>query len=279
MEVECPVMYDFEHPALKSYLDRFPARQYVVQTPNKRAFLRFSACFGQFLIMKDMVISYKQLPLSLYEMTRYSFRAEQRGEVAGLRRLRALTMPDCHAPVSDVGMAKEELMVRFEGAWNLLQDCGLSIPGDFEAGGRATKAVLDSNKNVAAATKAGQTPMLPMWLAPTQVRIVPVRGDQLAYARSLLDRLPDVRADLDDSDDTLAKKIRTAEKEWIPYIVVVGKKEIESGNLNVRVRETKEQTEMWVDALQKQIVAKTKGLPFRPLAEPALLSARPIFRG
>src|SRR3989442_1175589 len=72
MEVECPVMYDFEHPALKSYLDRFPARQYIVQTPNKRAFLRFSACFGQFLIMKDMVISYKQLPLSLYELTRYS---------------------------------------------------------------------------------------------------------------------------------------------------------------------------------------------------------------
>jgi len=370
MEVECPVMYDFEHPALKSYLDRFPARQYVVQTPNKRAFLRFSACFGQFLIMKDMVISYKQLPLSLYEMTRYSFRAEQRGEVAGLRRLRAFTMPDCHALVSDIGMAKEELMVRFEVAWNLLQDCGLSIPDDFEVGMRVTKAFWDANKDfvaayakrwgkpilvemwsdqffyfvmkyewnfvdandkaaalttdqidtenaerfgitftdedgvkrhplilhlspsgaverviyallekAAAAAKAGQTPMLPLWLAPTQIRIVPVGADQLAYARSLLDRLPDVRADLDDSDDTLSKKIRTAEKEWIPYIVVVGKKEIESGNLNVRVRETKEQTEMSVDTLRKQIVAKTKGLPFRPLAEPAPLSARPIFRG
>src|SRR2546422_1319210 len=117
MEVECPVMYDFEHPALKSYLDRFPARQYVVQTPNKRAFLRFSACFGQFLIMKDMVISYKQLPLSLYEMTRYSFRAEQRGEVAGLRRLRDFTKPDRHAPVSDLRMADEEVIVRLEVAW------------------------------------------------------------------------------------------------------------------------------------------------------------------
>ncbi|TLZ54979.1 MAG: threonine--tRNA ligase, partial [Methanobacteriota archaeon] len=118
MEVESPVMYDFEHPALKSYLARFPARQYIVQTPNKRAFLRFSACFGQFLIMKDMVISYKQLPLPLYELTRYSFRAEQRGEVAGLRRLRAFTMPDCHALVSDIEMAKEELMVRFDLAWS-----------------------------------------------------------------------------------------------------------------------------------------------------------------
>src|SRR5438445_2607546 len=370
MEVESPVMYDFEHPALKSYLARFPARQYIVQTPNKRAFLRFSACFGQFLIMKDMVISYKQLPLSLYEMTRYSFRAEQRGEVAGLRRLRAFTMPDCHALVSDVAMAKEELMVRFEVAWNLLQDCGLSIPDDFEVGMRVTNGVWDANRafvaayakrwgkpilvemwsdqffyfvmkyewnfvdandkaaalttdqidtenaerfgitftdeagkkrhplilhlspsgavervlyafleKAAAAAQDGKTPMLPVWLSPTQIRIVPVSVDQLEFARGLLDRLPDVRADLDDSDDTLGKKIRTAEKEWVPYIVVVGKKEIETGNLNVRVRATKEQTEMAIDALRKRILAETKGLPFRPLAEPALLSARPIFRG
>src|SRR3989442_1693502 len=354
MEVESPVMYDFEHPALKSYLNRFQARQYVVQTPNKKTFLRFSACFGQFLIMKDMVISYKQLPLSLYELTRYSFRAEQRGEVAGLRRLRAFTMPDCHALVSDVGMAKEELMVRFEVAWNLLQDCGLSMPDDFEVGMRVTKSFWDANKDfvaayakrwgkpilvemwsdqffyfvmkyewnfvdandktaalttdqidtenaerfgitltdeagkkrrplilhlspsgavervlyallekAAAAMKAGKTPILPLWLSPTQVRIVPVSVDQLEFARGLLDRLPDVRADLDDSDDTLPKKIRTAEKEWIPYIVVVGKKEIESGNINVRVRETKEQTEMSIDALRKRVLAETKGLPSR----------------
>ena len=370
MEVECPVMYDFEHPALKSYLERFPARQYVVLTPNKRVFLRFSACFGQFLIMKDMVISYKQLPLSLYELTRYSFRAEQRGEVAGLRRLRAFTMPDCHALVSDVEMAKEEFMVRFEVAWNLLKDCGLSMPDDFEVGMRVTEAFWDANKDfvdayakrwgkpilvemwsdqffyfvmkyewnfvdandkaaalttdqidtenaerfgitftdeagkkrhplilhlspsgavervlyallekAAAAAKAGKTAMLPVWLSPTQVRIVPVSADQLDYARTLLDRLPDVRADLDDSGDTLSKKIRTAEKEWVPYIAVIGKQEIDSGTLNVRVRETKEQTEMSVDVLRKRILAETKGLPFRPLAEPALLSARPVFRG
>ncbi|MGI0149076.1 MAG: threonine--tRNA ligase, partial [Thermoplasmata archaeon] len=161
MEVECPVMYDFEHPALKSYLNRFPARQYVVQTPNKRAFLRFSACFGQFLIMKDMVISYKQLPLPLYELTRYSFRAEQRGEVVGLRRLRAFTMPDCHALVSDVGMAKKELMVRFEVAWKLLADCGLAMPDDFEVGMRVTKAFWDANKDfVVAYAKRWGKPIL-----------------------------------------------------------------------------------------------------------------------
>lgn len=370
MEVECPVMYDFEHPALKSYLNRFPARQYIVQTPNKRAFLRFSACFGQFLILKDMVFSYRQLPFSLYEMTRYSFRAEQRGEVVGLRRLRAFTMPDCHAIVADIAMAKEQLMVRFEVAWKLLEECGLAMPDDFEVGMRVTRAFWDANRDfvvayakrwgkpilvemwseqffyfmqkyewnfvdsndkaaalttdqidtenaerfgitytdegggkrhplilhlspsgaierilyallekAAVAAKAGKPPMFPVWLSPTQVRIVPVSSDHLPYARSVLERLDGIRADLDDSGDTLGKKVRNAEKEWIPYVVVVGKKEAESGRLNVRVREMKEQVEMDADELRARIAGETKDRPFRPLAEPALLSARPIFRG
>ncbi|MCK5023060.1 MAG: threonine--tRNA ligase, partial [Candidatus Aenigmarchaeota archaeon] len=76
MEVETPLMYDYEHPVLKSYLDRFPARQYTIETPNKKVFLRFAACFGQFLMTKEANISYRNLPLRLYEMTRYSFRVE-----------------------------------------------------------------------------------------------------------------------------------------------------------------------------------------------------------
>ena len=370
MEVECPVMYDFEHPALKSYLNRFPARQYVVQTPNKRAFLRFSACFGQFLIMKDMVLSYKQLPLPLYELTRYSFRAEQRGELAGLRRLRAFTMPDCHALVADVAQAKEHMMVRLEVAWKLLQDCGFTMPDDFEVGLRVTepfwkehgdfvkayarrwgKPILvemwseqffyfilkyewnfvDANDKAAALTtdqidtenakrfgitytdekgvkqypyilhlspsgavervlyallekaaadiKAGKPPMLPLWLSPTQVRIVPVSVDQLEHARGLLASFDGVRADLDDTNDTLGKKIRRAEKDWVPYIVVVGKKEIESGKLNVRIRATKAQEEMTPQGLRQLVLDYTAGRPFRSLAENVLISARPTFRG
>ncbi|HUL61555.1 MAG TPA: threonyl-tRNA synthetase editing domain-containing protein, partial [Methanocella sp.] len=50
MEVETPIMYDMEHPTLKKYLDRFPARQYTVIADKKNLFLRFAACFGQFLM-------------------------------------------------------------------------------------------------------------------------------------------------------------------------------------------------------------------------------------
>ncbi|MEK6950760.1 MAG: threonyl-tRNA synthetase editing domain-containing protein, partial [Nanoarchaeota archaeon] len=128
MEMESPLMYDYEHPSLKSYLNRFPARQYTIQTPNKKVFLRFSACFGQFLMAHDAQISYKQLPVWLYELTRYSFRVEQHGELTGLRRLRAFTMPDCHALVADEEQAKQEMLRRFQLAKEVQEGIGFAIP-------------------------------------------------------------------------------------------------------------------------------------------------------
>ena len=93
-EVETPIMYDSHHPSMESYFNRFPARQYSIDSEGKHLFLRFAACFGQFLMAHDFQMSYKNLPYRLYELTRYSFRREQSGELVGLRRLRAFTMPD-----------------------------------------------------------------------------------------------------------------------------------------------------------------------------------------
>ena len=317
-----------------------------------------------------MVLSYKQLPLALYELTRYSFRAEQRGEVAGLRRLRAFTMPDCHALCADIEQAKEQFLVRFDLAWALLRDIGFAMPDDFELGLRVTDSFLeehrdfvahvarrwgkpillerwseqffyfalkyefnfvDANAKAAALTTdqidtenakrfgitfvdadgkerhpyilhlspsgavervlyallekagfdiaAGRKPMLPLWLAPTQVRLVPVAPDQLRACEKLLDAFDSVRVDLDDSGDTLARKVRRAEKEWIPYIAVVGEREVRDGALNVRVRATSEQRTMSAEALREEVVRQTAGRPFRPLPLPKLLSRRPTFRG
>ncbi len=127
VEVETPIMYDMHHPALESYLNRFPARQYLVKSEDKELFLRFAACFGQFLMAKDARISYKHLPLKLYELTRYSFRREKSGEVVGLRRLRAFTMPDCHALVKDFDMAKSEMSIRLDLCLDTLGGAGISI--------------------------------------------------------------------------------------------------------------------------------------------------------
>jgi threonyl-tRNA synthetase len=146
IEVETPVMYDSNHPSIHSYFNRFPARQYSIQSDNKHLFLRFAACFGQFLMAKDFQISYKQLPLKLYELTRYSFRREKSGELVGLRRLRAFSMPDCHAFCRDIDQAKEEFVKRFELSLNVLEGLGLSPNDDVDMVIRFTSDFYEQNK-------------------------------------------------------------------------------------------------------------------------------------
>ncbi len=372
MEIEAPIMYDFEHPSLKKYLNRFPARQYTIQTPNKKVFLRFAACFGQFLMAHDATISYKNLPLRLYELTKYSFRVEKRGELTGLRRLRSFTMPDCHAFVSDFEMAKEEMMRRFELAEGLLSQCGIDRKHDLEMGLRIVKGFYDEHKefvgslvkkwgkpllvemwdskffyfvmkyewnfidclNKASALTTDQIDVdnaetydikftdrdgaekrplimhlspsgaieriiyallekahmvrekggaasLPLWLCPTQVRVLPITEGNLAHAGKVADELAakGVRADLDDRDLTLGKKIREAAGEWAPYIAVIGENEQKGGTLSVTVRGEEKQRVMKIDDLVRLIKDRTEGLPYKPLPLARELSKRPKFVG
>ena len=125
MQVETPIMYDLEHPALSAYLKKFPARQYRVRSDDREYFLRFAACFGQYMIAKDMTISYRNLPLRLYELTHYSFRREQSGETSGLKRLRCFTMPDLHTFCSEIGQATKEFERQFITSMKWMEDLEL----------------------------------------------------------------------------------------------------------------------------------------------------------
>jgi threonyl-tRNA synthetase len=120
-----------------------------------------------------------------------------------------------------------------------------------------------------------ETPTLPVWLSPTQVRIIPVSEKQLEYCRYL--DIDGARCDVDDGDDTLSKKIARANMEWVPYVAVVGEKEVESGLFSVSIRETGKRVTMTKDELAQEIRKKCAGKPYRPLPLPKLLSQRPIF--
>jgi len=143
---------------------------------------------------------------------------------------------------------------------------------------RTLCAILE---NIALDEKSGVAPMFPLWLAPTQVRIVPVTDEYIPFAAELCEAISrhDIRADVDDRGDTVGKKIRNGEREWIPYLLVVGEKEKESGRLSVRLREDRSQREMEVDEFVALVKEKTGGLPFRPLPLPREVSKRPTFYG
>ena len=144
MEVETPEIYDYAHPCLEEYLERFPARQYRVMSGEKPYFMRFAACFGQFLIARDAQISYKHLPIKYYELAHSSYRREKRGELAGLRRLRGFTMPDMHTFVKDLDQGLEEMSSQFSFSMEWMES--LDVP--YEAAMRVQKDFFDENRRV-----------------------------------------------------------------------------------------------------------------------------------
>ncbi len=377
VEVETPIMYSTRHPSLKDYLERFPARQYSMAGKGGKPdlFLRFSACFGQFLMSKDMSISYKNLPLKIFELAS-SFRKEKRGELVGLRRLRKFTMPDMHTLCKDMGEALKEFKKQYELCMRVLEGIGF-FTKDYEVAIRFTKEFYDSDANkgfidelvriagkpvlierwdqrffyfvlkfefnfVDALGKAsalstvqidvenaerygikyvdangeekspiilhcspsgaiercmyalleraylekerGVLPMLPMWLSPTQLRIIPVAERHLEYIEEILPVLNGIRTDVDDREEMVSKKIRDAGRDWIPYVAVVGDKEVEKNTLSVTIRGElskgkKKQKGMDVLDLKKLIEAGLKNKPFHNLPLSYRLSERAKFVG
>ncbi|MBU4481148.1 threonine--tRNA ligase [Patescibacteria group bacterium] len=79
----------------------------------------------------------------------------------------------------------------------------------------------------------------PVWLAPVQARIIPISAEKhLDYAKKIYNELlkQDIRAELDESNETLGKKIRNGEMQKIPYLLVVGDKEMKAKSVGVRER-------------------------------------------
>jgi len=135
--------------------------------------------------------------------------------------------------------------------------------------------------------KMRRVPMLPLWLSPTQVRVIPVSERFFAETEKIARKIAmrNVRVDWDDRPLTMQKKVREAETEWVPYIVVVGQKEVESGILAVRDRRLSgaekagKIRKMNLKDLVDEIRERTEGKPFKPLTLPMALSRRPRFYG
>ena len=123
--------------------------------------------------------------------------------------------------------------------------------------------------------------MLPVWLSPTQVRVIPIAERHIDYAKKVSGQLT-CRVDIDDREDTVNKKVREAGREWIPYVVVIGDREIENGKVNVTIRPESQpnkpkKQEMTPEELNSRIMKEIEGLPYRGLALAEFLSMRPKF--
>ena len=361
MPVETPVMYDLSSKAVSEHASKFGERQYRLKAGSRDMMLRFAACFGMFSMMHQMHLTAKDLPLKLYELSTYSFRYEQRGEVTGLKRQRAFTMPDMHTACKDMSEAKryflEQLRLGFKS--------GLDLDVKYEPIFRSTKTFYEENKmwvqqmvrefqrpfllellserahywvckcdlaaldtsrkpiecptvqidvesaerfdikyydetgerwpiilhtsptggieRVLGAILEGQAlervPSLPVWLAPTQVRVIPISEKYLQYADEVSGEIQNakIRVDIDDRDESVSKKVAAAGKEWVPYVAVIGEKEQQAKSLAVTKRVKGSKQLMSVNELIDEVHQNTHQMPYRPLPLPLMLSKRPKF--
>lgn len=307
-------------------------------------------------------MSYKNMPVALYEDELYDHRYEQRGEIRGMYRIRCFEMHNIHTACKDEEQAFEifkkcfdieieifnmigvepdafiffcleklfdkkyetylkelakkhqipiviellEEVTVYMDAWiDILLLDSLDRPmelGTSQIDSLSTKnwdikfkdednkdknplmvhAGFGTERAIAALLEylpRKENPTFPLWLSPTQVRLCPVNDSFIEYCEEIADELEknQIRVDIDDNVESVEKKIRNAEVEWTPLIVVVGEKEKKSKKLAVRFRETGKIENISLEDLIKIVREKTKDYPFKKLCLNKMLSKRPIF--
>lgn len=100
----------------------------------------------------------------------------------------------------------------------------------------------------------------PVWLAPVQVKVLPISEKHMDYAKKVTYELENagVRAQLDERSEKIGFKIREAQMEKIPYMLIVGDKEVENGNVSVRVREKGDVGQKSVKDIVEEIMSQDK---------------------
>ena len=88
----------------------------------------------------------------------------------------------------------------------------------------------------------------PTWVAPEQVRILPVTDDNLGYAHRVKNELDGYRVEVEDRDWTVGRKIQQAHDDNVPYMLVLGDDEEDAGSVSVRDRQEREDKDVALDA-------------------------------
>jgi threonyl-tRNA synthetase len=101
----------------------------------------------------------------------------------------------------------------------------------------------------------------PAWLSPIQVRVLPISDKQNKYAQKIQEELAElgVRAELDDRTESVGKKIREAEMQKVPYMLIIGEKEMKAKKVAVRARNQKDLGAMKLEKFTDRLVTEILG--------------------
>lgn len=118
------------------------------------------------------------------------------------------------------------------------------------------RAILGSVERFIAVLLESTGGALPNWLSPVQAVILPISEKHLEYAKKVSEDLGDIRIEIDGRNESVNKKIRDAEIQKVPFIIVVGDKEEKEQNITVRTRGSKDIKAQKIDEFIKELKKK-----------------------
>ncbi len=364
LKIETPLIYDYNEPDIKEQVKSFHERHYVVNAPGKdREFiLRFAGDFGLFRMLKDAKLSYKNLPFRVYEYSK-SFRYEKSGELAGLKRLRAFSMPDIHSLARDIEEGFHEYKELYKNYYDLAKAMDINFVIVFRAvedfyykhkeeiqeivsygevpvfiellsdmkhywAIKSEFQAIDCNNGflqlstvqldvkdadiygiryvnfegikkgciichssigsierwmyaILEASLMKDKPELPYWLSPVQLRLLPINDKFHEHAENIASKLKryNVRVEIDDRGERLGRKIRDAQKNWVPFVIVIGENEVQNDVYSLKARDGNEIKNMSLKNIIEFLMKEQNGMPFRKINLNMNLSRQPVFRG
>ena len=246
--------------------------------------LRPMTCPFQYQVFLNRQRSYRELPMRLTE-TSTLFRNEDSGEMHGLIRVRQFTISEGHYILRPDQLEEEfkgclELAKYFLDTVGVLDDCIqyknvygkedtlVTIQIDMLLAERFGMYYVDKDGQKKLPYIIHRTSLgcfertlaymlehfngvLPLWLAPEQVRLLPIKEGHAEYAQKIADRMTamGMRVTVDNRDENIGTKIKAARLERIPYMLIIGDNEVSSNTVTVRSRKEGELPAMPVDEL------------------------------
>src|SRR5439155_448666 len=233
VEVKTPLVYNKALWERSGHWKHYRENMFLIDSEGETLSVKPMNCPGHFLAYASQVHSYRDLPVRFHEQTPLH-RNEASGVLSGLTRVRQFSQDDAHCFVTPEQIGEEverliRLVQRVYGDFGLPYTAKLSTrPPEF-MGEIATWDHADAQRKDAL-TRAR--------LAPVQAIVLPISDRHQAYAAAVRDKLAaaGLRVELDDRQEKIGYKIREAQLQKVPYMLVTGDREAAEGTVSVRSR-------------------------------------------
>ena len=239
VEISTPIMLSRHLWETSGHWDHYKENMYTTVIDEQDFAVKPMNCPGGILVYESEPRSYRDLPIRMGELG-IVHRHEKSGQMHGLMRVRCFTQDDAH-----IFMTPEQVKDEIKGVATLIDEVYKMFGFNLEYTGadgekhrpimihRVAFGSIERFIGILIEHFAGA---FPTWLAPVQVKVLPISDKHLEYGEKVYAALKDagIRVEIDTRAEKIGYKIREAQMQKIPYMLVVGAKEEEEGKVEIR---------------------------------------------